>query len=79
MKRTALLTQKGVRNMKRTILMTMLALSLSLGANSVYAQQGVKSPANAAGNPQFASGSGSASAISTWQTVMFVLFMVYIP
>jgi hypothetical protein len=28
--------------MKRTVLLTMLALGLSLGANSVYAQQGVK-------------------------------------
>jgi len=71
--------------MKRTILMTMLALSLSLGANTVYAQQGVKW-SNTASNPQFAScsscshwGSGSASAISTWQKVMFVLLMVYIP
>jgi len=71
--------------MKRTILMTVLALSLSLGANSVYAQQGVKW-SNAAINPQFAScsscsqgGSGSASAISTWQEIMFVLLMVYIP
>jgi hypothetical protein len=65
--------------MKRTILVTMLALSLSLGVNSVYAQQGVKW-SNAA-SKQFASCSscGSASAISTWQQIMFVLLMVYIP
>jgi hypothetical protein len=54
--------------MKRTILTTVLALSLSLGANSVYAQQGVKWT-NAASNPQ----------ILTWQNVMFVLLAVYIP
>jgi hypothetical protein len=64
----------------------MLALSLSLGANSVFAQQGVKMSADyAASNSQFSSctscrhwGSGSAFAISPWQKVMFVLSAVYI-
>jgi len=71
--------------MKRTILTTMLALSLSVGVNSVYAQQGVKW-SNTASKPQFAScsscshwGGGSDSAIATWRKVMFLLLMVYIP
>ena len=62
--------------MKRTILLTMLALSLSLGTNSVYAQTGVKSPANyAASNPQFSSWRN----ISPWQQVLLVLPAIYIP
>ena len=62
--------------MKRTILLTMLALGLSLGANSVYAQTGVKSPANyVASTPQFSSWQN----ISPWQQVLLVLPAIYIP
>jgi hypothetical protein len=62
--------------MKRTILLAMLTLSLSLGANSVYAQTGVKSPANyAASNPQ----SSSWRNISPWQQMLLVLSAIYIP
>jgi hypothetical protein len=56
--------------MKRTILLTMLALSLTLGANSVLA--GSCSSCRHWG-------SGSVSGISTWQQVLFVLSATYIP
>ena len=56
--------------MKRTILLTMLALSLTLGANSVYA--GSCSSCRHWG-------SSSVSAISPWRQVMFVLSAIYIP
>ena len=52
--------------MKRTILLTMLALSLTLGANSVFA--GSCSSCRHWYSP-----------ISPWQKVMFVLSAVYIP
>ena len=54
--------------MKRTILLTMLALSLTLGANSVYAGS------CSSCRPRF-----SAVSISPWQQVMFVLSAIYIP
>jgi hypothetical protein len=53
--------------MKRTILLTMLALSLTLGASSVHA-----------GCPT-CRGGYSTAAISPWQQVMFVLSAIYIP
>jgi hypothetical protein len=57
--------------MKRTILMTMMALTLTLGANSVYA-------GSCSSCRHWGSGSAS-SAISPWQQVIFVLSAIYIP
>ena len=55
--------------MKRTILLAMLALNLTLGANSVFAGCA----------KCWHWGSSSVSPISTWQQVMFVLSAAYIP